>query len=176
MPEAPPGLREAFEALFIAPVSSHRWASATGRSHWVELEGWQDSMAGPLSAIANTGGCEYVYTRDDWYFASVSDPASLRARLLEWHAGLAAGVERFAPATPAEAADLGFMRSVVEEMRGLVDRACAAEQARWQAARHAEPGGVMSKDHLEAQPGSSRVAPRSGGESVTPRSGVTRRG
>jgi len=31
-------------------------------------------MAGPLSAIAESGGCEYVYPRDDWYFASVNDP------------------------------------------------------------------------------------------------------
>jgi len=138
MAEAQPGLREAFDTLFTAPYASHRWASARGRSHWSELEGWQDSMAGPLSAIAKTGGCEYVYHRDDSYFASVSDPEGLRSRLLEWHAKLAAGVERFAPATPGEATDLEFMRSVVGRMRELVERACAIEQARWQAARQAE--------------------------------------
>jgi len=142
MAEAPPELREAFDDLFTAPFVSHRWASAVGRSHWVELEGWQGSLAGPLSAIAKSGGCEYVYPRDDWYFAVVSDPPSLRARLLEWHAGLSAGVERFAPSSPAEAADLEFMRSVVGRMEELVERACAVEQARWQAARHAEPGAA----------------------------------
>lgn len=135
MAEALPELREVFDSLFVAPFASHRWASGRGRSHWVELEGWQDSMAGPLSAIAQAGGCEYVYPRDDGYFASVSDPTSLRARLLEWHSGLAAGVERFAPATPGEAADSEFMRSVVGRMREMVERACVVEQARWQAAR-----------------------------------------
>ncbi len=142
MAEAPPELREALDALFVAPFASHRWASTRSRSHWVELEGWQDSMTGPLSAIATHGGCEYVYPRDDWYFASVGDPASLRSRLLEWHTGLAAGVERFVPATPDEATDLEFMRSLVGRMRELVERGCAVEQARWQAARHAEPGAA----------------------------------
>src|SRR5580704_15933667 len=65
------------ETLFIAPFASHRWASARGRSHWVALEGWQDSMAGPLSSITSSGGCDYVYTRDDGYFAGVSDPPKL---------------------------------------------------------------------------------------------------
>jgi hypothetical protein len=154
MAEAPPELREAFEVLFVAPFASRRWASERGRSHWVELEGWQDSLAGPLSAIAGTGGCEYVYPRDDWYFASVSDPPSLRSRLLEWHAGLAAGIERFAPATPGEATDLEFMRSVVGRTRELVERACAVEQARWQAARHAEPGAAADRRGTIAFPDS----------------------
>jgi hypothetical protein len=133
MEEAWSELREAFDAVFIAPFSSHYWGSARGRSHWVELEGWQDSMAGPLSVIANTGGCAYVYPRQDWYFAGVSDPAGLRSRLLEWHTGLVAGVERFAPATPAEAEDLAFMRGVAGRMRELVERACEIERARWSA-------------------------------------------
>lgn len=134
MPEALPELREAFDALFIAPFASHRWASRRGRSHWVELEGWQDSMAGPLSAIAETGGCGYVYTREDWYFATISDPSGLRSRLLEWHAGLATGVERFAPVNSDEADDLGFMQSVVRRMRELIERACGVEQARHRGA------------------------------------------
>jgi hypothetical protein len=135
MARAQPELLEAFEALFIAPFASRRWASVLGRSHWVELEGWQDSIAGPLSSIINAGGCEYVYSRQDAYFAGVNDPTGLRARLLEWHAGLAAGVERFAPATRDESTDLAFMRSVVGRMRELVERACAVEKARWEAAR-----------------------------------------
>jgi hypothetical protein len=144
MTEASPELWETFDALFIAPFDSHCWASVVGRSHWIELEGWQDSLAGPLSAVAKSGGCEYVYHRDDWYFAAVCDPPSLRAQLLEWHTGLSAGVERFAPSSPAEVADLEFMRSVVGRMRELVERVCAVEQVRWQSARHAEPGGVLS--------------------------------
>lgn len=138
MTETLPELREAFDGLFIAPFAAHQWASPRGRSHWVDLEGWQDAMAGPLSAIATAGGCEYVYTRDDDFFASVSDPGSLRTRLLEWHAGLATGVQRFAAATPGETADFEFMRSIVAQMRELIERACSVEQTRWQAAAHAE--------------------------------------
>lgn len=143
MAEVPADLRETFKALFITPFASHRWASAAGRSHWVELEGWQGSLAGPLSAIAESGGCEYVYSRDDWYFAAVNDPPSLRARLLEWHAGLTAGVARFAPSTPDETADLEFVRSLADQMRELVERSCALEQARWQTAGRVAPGAFL---------------------------------
>lgn len=128
-------LREAFERLFIAPYASHRWASERGRSHWVELEGWQDSMAGPLSAITSTGGCEFVYSRNDDYFAGVSNPSRLRSRLLEWYAGLVDSVEKFVPVAANEVDDLAFMRSVVVEMRELVERACVVEQARWDSAQ-----------------------------------------
>lgn len=125
-------LKEKYHLLFITPFASHHWASKRGRSHWVELEGWQDSLAGPLSAIAGSGGCEYVYSRDDSYFAAVHDPASLRLQLLERHDGLATGVEQFIPATPGETVDVEFMRSVVSKLRGLIDRACAVEQQRWE--------------------------------------------
>lgn len=134
-------LREAFERLFIAPFASHRWASGRGRSHWVDLEGWQDSIAGPLSSITSTGGCDYVYSREDDYFAGVSNPSRLRSRLLEWHAGLAAGIEQFVPVAPNEHDDLAFMRAVVAEMRELVERACVVEQARWESAKAGRTSG-----------------------------------
>ena len=132
-------LRQVFDSLFIAPYATHSWKSGLGRSHWVELEGWQDSLAGPLCAIAESGNCEYAYARDDWYFAQVTDPASLRTRLLEWHAGLASGVERFAPATAEEGADLEFMQALVVQMGSLIERACTIEHARWMAAPDAAP-------------------------------------
>ena len=135
MTEALPELRKAFETLFVAPFASHHWASQQGRSHWVDLEGLQDSMAGPLSSITDTGGCDYIYSREDDYFAGISEPSRLRARLLEWHAGLAAGVEQFVPVAPNEVDDLAFMRAVVAEMRELVERACMVEQAHWESAK-----------------------------------------
>jgi hypothetical protein len=92
-------------------------------------------MAGPLSSITRTGECDYVYSREDDSFALVSDPSKLRARLLEWHCGLAAGVEKFVPVTPNEGEDLAFMRSVVVQMRELVERACAVEAAHWNSQR-----------------------------------------
>lgn len=137
MKEPEQDLRKAFDDLFVAPYAPHSWASSRGRSHWVELEGWQDSLAGPLSSVAESGGCEFVYARDDWYYASVSDPPSLLARLQEWQGGLATGVERFAPATPEEASDLEFMCSLVSRIGDFVERACSVEQSRWQAATRA---------------------------------------
>lgn len=106
------------------------------RSHWVELEGWQDAIAGPLSAVIKTGNCDYVYARHDHYFSGVNDPSELRTRLLEWHAALMAGVERFDPSNEHEVIDLAFMRSVAGRMRELVEQACVLAQDRWKAAQH----------------------------------------
>ncbi len=126
-------LQDALRAAFIAPFASHKWQSRRSRSHWVELEGWQDAIAGPLFSITETGGCEYVYSRDDEYFVGVVGPATLRRRLLEWHSKLASGVEEFIPETTAEADDLSYMRAIAEEICDLVERSCRIEEARCQA-------------------------------------------
>lgn len=125
------GLREAFDALFIAPFATHRWESKRAHNHWADLEGWQDSIAGPVLSVVETGGCEYVYARDDWYFAEVDDPESLRTKLSEWLADLSAGVERFVPTSPEEDAGLRFMRDITSRMGQLIEQACAVEQSRW---------------------------------------------
>jgi hypothetical protein len=90
-------------------------------------------MAGPLSAVAESGGCGYVYAREDAYFIGVSDPTALKLRLLEWLAGLIAGVERFTPATPEETEDLAFLRALTERMREVIEQACEVERLRWSA-------------------------------------------
>lgn len=130
------------ETLFIAPFASHPWASDRGRGHWVELEGWQDSIAGPLCSIVKHGGCEYVYSQDDEFLSGVNDPSQLRMWLLKRHLGLATGVERFTPTTPDETTDLAFMRSIVARMLELVELACVIERMRWEAARKTEPGSA----------------------------------
>ncbi|MEM7355257.1 MAG: hypothetical protein AAF657_30885 [Acidobacteriota bacterium] len=128
-------MQKAIESAFIAPFASHQWKSARGRSHWVELEGWQDSLAGPLVSIADSGGCGYVYHRKDSYFSAVVDPESLHARLLEWHAGLIAGIEAFCPVTAAEVEDETYMREIADKMLVIVERGCGMETARWAAER-----------------------------------------
>lgn len=124
-------LRETFEALFVAPIASHRWSSDRGRTHWGALDWLRDSLAGPLWSIVNKGGCGYVYQRDD--FAGVTDPETLRLWLLEGHARLAAAVAELIPASPAESLDLVFMQSVAGQVRELIERAIAVEKARWEA-------------------------------------------
>ncbi|WP_437943432.1 hypothetical protein WMF27_39095 [Sorangium sp. So ce281] len=121
----------------IAPFAVHRWRSLRARSYWVSLEGWQDSIAGPLSSIANHGTCEYVYARDDELFSGIDRPQALRQRLLLWHGGLADAVERFKPTTPSQVVDLAFLRRLVLDIRELIERGCDIEQARWDAAGRA---------------------------------------
>jgi hypothetical protein len=124
-------LREAYELAFTAPYASHRWRSIRGHRHWMELEASQDLMAGPLYAIVNTGGCGYVYAREDEYFVGVTQPCELHARLLEWHVGLVRAVDRFTASTPSQTVDLAYMRYVLAIMRDLIERGFEVERARW---------------------------------------------
>ncbi len=131
-------LRAEFKSLFflfIRPVS-RKWASDVGRWYWrIECGLWVDQIAGPLSTIADSGGCAYVYPRDDKYFKNVNDPASLRLRILEWHTVIIEKVDRFIPATEDEAMDSKLMQSLVEDLKSLIEMACAVEQARWLSAK-----------------------------------------
>jgi hypothetical protein len=126
-----PELQAAFDAVLMAPFASHKWQARRSRSHWVDLEPWQDAIAGPLSSIAKSGGCEHVYSRNDEYFTGVVDPETLRQRLLEWHAGLTAGVDAFCPRSPAETEDLSYMRAITDEIRELIEQSYRVEMARW---------------------------------------------
>ncbi|APR78920.1 Hypothetical protein A7982_04267 [Minicystis rosea] len=83
----------------------------------------------------SVGHCRYVYAREDAYFTGVSNPHELRARLLEWHEKLAAGVERFNPRTRSQHMDWATMRHLVSLFRDLVDRGCDIELARWTSER-----------------------------------------
>lgn len=134
-------LKEAFDAVFIAPIAQRRFKSARGRSHWLEAEGWTDSIAGPLWSIVDSGGCEYVYTREDQYFTGVHDPASLRKRLLEWQTRLGSKVEQFAPVSDAEHEDLRFMKSLVAAIRAIIERAIKVEDQRRQSSPSRDLGG-----------------------------------
>ena len=131
--DTPSDLRLAFDAAFTYPIAAHRWNTKRGRSHWLDLEGWQDALAGPIWALVNRGECAYVYTRNDEYFADVSDPAGLRSRLKQWHDKLIAGLERFQAISPAEATDLASMHQFSCAMWAVAEQACDIEQARWEA-------------------------------------------
>jgi hypothetical protein len=123
-------LKAAFDAAFGYGRS---WNTARGRWHWIESEGWQDAIAGPLWSIAKDGGCEYVYQRQDSCFASVHDPSLLRNLLLEWHAKLAASLGKFAPTSEDERLDQSFMESSLADILVLIERATEIESRRWQA-------------------------------------------
>jgi len=124
-------LKKAFDSAFM--VDRRFWKSARGRAHWLESEGWQDAIAGPLWSIVRHGGCDYVYPRQDSFFADVHDPASLRNLLFEWHARLVSNIGRFAPSTDAEVSDQLLMQSLVERIRVVIERAIEIESHRWQA-------------------------------------------
>jgi hypothetical protein len=130
-----PNLRAGFDAAFIYPFASHSWKSKRGRLYWVDLEYWQDALAGPISSVVEAGDCAYVYTRDDEYFAGVYDPDALRTRLQQWHDRLTVSLNDFVPASPGEADDLASMRRFASEMWVVVEQAIGIERARWGAAR-----------------------------------------
>jgi len=127
-------LEQAFRAAFVEPYASRQWASMRAKSYWVDLEGWQDSIAGPVSSIVQNGGCEYVYQRTDWGFAGVDDPESLKRFLLGKHSGLSSAVEQFEPASDAESADCVYMRAQIGAMRSVIERATEIESRRWRMA------------------------------------------
>ena len=127
-------LKRRFEAAFHPPAG-HRWESDRGRSAWLDLEIWQDALAGPLHSIKETGGCAYVYLRDDEHFTGVDEPVALREKLRHWHDKVVEGIDRFVPTSPAEAADLVSMRQFAADIWAFAEAAFDIEQDRWTSAQ-----------------------------------------
>lgn len=117
----------------LSATMGYSWASARGKSQWRDLEFFQDAIAGPISSVAKTGGCEYVYSRHDQYFGGVENPNALRLRLIQWHSELASRIDRFEPVSSEEVEDLIFMRSTADKMRDAIQRAVDLELKRWRA-------------------------------------------
>lgn len=129
-------LPKAFREIFIASCHRDSWHTTAGRSHWLESEGWQDAIAGPISSILNDGGCPYVYSRPDSSFAGVHDPSSLRTWLIEWHEKVASSAARFSPRHPMpKIATGGSLESLLAAMRKLTEDAIAMESRRWQSSQ-----------------------------------------
>ena len=123
-------MQTSFDEAFIAPFASHIWRSGRSRNHWTDLDGWQDSMAGPISAVAESGHCQYLYSREDAYFAGVKDADTLLDRLKKWHTGLVAGINRFAPESSDEIEDMEFMHKTANTMLQLVLQIFEIERVR----------------------------------------------
>ncbi|WP_156420534.1 MULTISPECIES: hypothetical protein [unclassified Sphingopyxis] len=124
-------LERQFRQAFYVPAH-HNWKSKRGHSHWIDLEVLRDGLAGPLYGILETGGCSYVYGREDVYFCGVDTPAALRARLQQWHIEIVAAIDRFVPAAPSELADLVSMRKFASDIWTAVEAACEIERRRWE--------------------------------------------
>lgn len=128
-------LQAEFDAAYIFPLAKYPWRSRRARSSWLDLEGWQDALAGPVYSIVQNGNCAYVYARDDEFFVGVVDPAALDIRLREWHAKLTAGLDHFVPATEAEEADFEAMRLFASQMWAVAEKAIEIERLRWKRQR-----------------------------------------
>lgn len=124
-------LKRRYEEAFYFPAR-HCWESVRGRSIWIDLEVLQERLAGPIFSVKETGGCAYVYLRNDAYFSGVGCPVALRERLRQWHSELVDDIERFVPTSPSEAADLASMRRFASEIWTVVDEACDIEHIRWE--------------------------------------------
>lgn len=128
-----------FDEAFIAPFASHLWQSSRARNHWTDLEGWQDLMAGPISTVARSGDCGYVYLREDAYFAGVKDADTLLDRLMKWHIGLVTGINCFVPESMDEIADIEYMYKTANMMLQLVQQTCKIERVRLLSETGGEP-------------------------------------
>ena len=123
-------LRADFEAAYIFPLAQYAWQSERGRECWIDLEVWQDALAGPVYSIINDGNCAYVYARNDEYFAGVNDATALYALFQQWHGELSAGLDSFVPTTDAETIDLTSMRQFAHHMWVVAEKAIEIERRR----------------------------------------------
>lgn len=120
-----------YKAAFVYSYSTHRWQSRRGFSRWTELEGWQDNIAGPVNAIVETGGCAYVYARNDGYLHDVDDPDGLHAALRRNHQALRLGIDAFRPRSREEEFDVASMHRFATAIWVLAERAIEIEKNRW---------------------------------------------
>ncbi len=119
--------REAFERAFYEP-EKHVWRSERGRWLWIELQVPMDRIAGPLFSVATTGGCEYVYTRDDF---AVANPDGLSVLLRDWHTALTNEIEAFHPVSAHEQADQMFARICSDQIWAVTQAGLEIERMRW---------------------------------------------
>jgi hypothetical protein len=126
-------LQSAFEAAYIFPFAKYAWRSQRARHLWVDLEVWQDALAGPVSTIIEDGNCAYVYAREDEFFAGINDPAALQARLQQWHAQLTAKLALFIPENLDENTDLEAIQGFTSGMWSVAEKAIEIEKRRYAA-------------------------------------------
>jgi len=138
-------MQTTFDEAFVAPYASHLWRSGRARNHWTDLEGWQDSMAGPISTVAESGDCRYVYLREDSYFAGVKDADKLLDRLMKWHIGLVAGINRFVPQSSDEIEDIEYMHKTANTMLQLVLQTYEIERVRLLSEKGDEPNDATER-------------------------------
>lgn len=123
--------RSAFGRRPKRPCRSER-----GRDLWIDTEAIRDCIAGPLYQIFVSGGCAYVYQREDRYFAGVDDPDELKSKLREWLDELFEDIEQFLPRSADELSDQESMRQNAAEIQVAVQTAIEIELARH---KHTDP-------------------------------------
>lgn len=124
--------KQRFTTAFAWPAGDRQLKSKRGRAVWINLQTWQDSLAGPLHSISETGGCAYVYNREDEYFRGVDRPAALHDRLRDWHTELTSEIDRFVPQSSDESADIDTMLKYVADMWSVIETGCEIERNRWE--------------------------------------------
>lgn len=128
-------LKQRYADAFAHAFARHDWTSRRGRCCWIDTELWRDALAGPLYSVKQTGGCAYVYVRDDEYFRDVDGPVALRDRLRLWRGYIVEVVDAFVPASPDEAVDHAAMREIIADIWAVAEAACDIERDRWEKAQ-----------------------------------------
>jgi len=129
--ESPSDLAAKYDAAFIFPFAKHSWKTRRAESCWVDLEGWIDHLAGPVSNIVKYGDCAYVYTRNDKFISGINNPTELYAWFRRGYEGLIAGLNDFVPSSREEEADLASMHQFAAEIWVVVEQAIEIERTRW---------------------------------------------
>ena len=124
------GLESQFNEAFYVPAK-YDWQSRRAMIHWIETAHLEVALAGPVYSIVTSGGCNYVYSREDYYFRGVDNPVALRNRLLQSHSQMVEIVDNFMPTSSRESADLVSMRQFVSGIGNVIEAACDIEQKRW---------------------------------------------
>lgn len=118
-----------FDAAFLSPFTRYAWQSRRARSCWMELQGYQDALAGPIYSVLKSGNCAYIYALENAYFSGVRDPDTLHARLRYWHSKLIAGLDDFVPRDEAEQVDLAAMREFARKTWFVAEKAIDIERS-----------------------------------------------
>lgn len=119
-------LRGLLDASLRQPFAEYDWSSRRARWHWSQREGSLDALAGPLTAIAERGDCEYVY-RDDDRWPHVRGAEDFRVWARQAFEALRADVQEFRPGTPGEEGDFAYMLEVLGDLEAAVDLAITLE-------------------------------------------------
>ena len=127
------------ECCFTQPIAEHRWAAIKTKRLWVELDQlYFDPLVGPLTEIASSGNCDYLFSHPDQLDGIMdADDFALWAR--EALEQARSQVHEFRPRGKGQSEDYGTMLELIDEMGEAVELAITLQFQHAEAERGAKP-------------------------------------